>query len=308
MPKQEGRKDINPQLCKTMNPAKHTWEHPWIAEPKFDGLRCMVLVDKKGKATAWSRNGLPLYNMRYVLENVEEAGFQDYVLDGEVYTKDWNLSMGIVKSSVTEHPDADKLSYHVWDCLLGDEARSHWTDRFGKHPMYTAVSNQERMETRLWPWITLELPHVQIVRGIKVHNDTELQNAYSQFLADGYEGAILKCPTGAYQGGRRSPYWLKIKPWTDADLTVVGTYPGEGKHLGRIGGLVLQGTAEFNGTSYDVSTEVGTGFTDEEREWWQKQADAGTAIGRIVEIKFQDITVDNACRFPVYHRLREDKE
>lgn len=309
MPELVSRPDINPQLCKVFNPDKHKWNKTWIVEPKFDGLRCWVVVNNKGKATAYSRNGKPLWNMKAILDEVEEAGFQDYVLDGEVYTKDWNLSMSIVKRSTQDHPDMDKLHYHIWDSLTGDELRSHWTDaRKEKHLCYSIVSNHVRKQNRLWPWITLESTHVQVVPSKLVSSNEELQNVYLEFLKQGYEGAILKDPDSPYEGGRRSPYWLKIKPWSDADLVVVSSYPGEGKHVGRIGGLVLRGSCEWRGRTWQVETKVGTGFSDEERQKFQEMADSKTLEGRIVEIKFQDITVEDECRFPVYSRLREDKE
>lgn len=295
MPEQKVRKDINPQLCKTLNPDKHKWNHVWIAEPKFDGLRCIVTTDKF-KTSAYSRNGKPLWNMFNILAELADCkrNVRDLVFDGEVYTKDWNLSMSIVKRSTQDHPDMDKLRYHVWDCLTIKEWKA------GK----SSVSNLIRKE-RLLPLADCET--INIVQGVQVHDNAQLQLAYQHFLSEGYEGSILKNPQGIYECGRRSPNWLKIKPWSDADLTVIGAYPGEGKHIGRIGGLVLVGEVIWKDKTYSVRTEVGTGFTDVERDYFQKLNDAGKLCGKIVEIKFQDITVDGSCRFPVYNRLREDK-
>lgn len=302
------RLDINPQLCKTLNPAKHKWDYAWMIEPKFDGLRCWIVVENH-KARAYSRNGKPLWNMKVILDEVEEAGFDKYILDGEVYTKDWNSSMSITKRSTKVHPDMDKLNFHVWDSLNFEELNTTWKNSQNIiHKVYSSVSNQDRKEHRLWPWTVLKSEHVQIVDHKWVSSNEQLQEAYLEFLVQGYEGAILKDPKGTYEGGRRSPNWLKIKPWTDADLTIIGSYPGEGKHLGRIGGLILEGKVEWNDMEYSVHTEVGTGFNDEEREAFQQMSELGTLVGKIVEIKFQDITVEGSCRFPVYHRLREDRD
>lgn len=305
MPEQKTRKDIDPQLAKTMNPAKFKWEHGWMAEPKLDGLRCIVMAEKRSGTwsypKAYSRNGKPLWNMNSILEEVTcgkpTDGLEDgFVLDGEVYTKDWNLSMSIVKRSTKSHELVDQLRYHVWDCLTVKE----WKKKG------SLVSNHDRKQ-RLFS-LFQNTKYIQIVNGVTVTNAEELQKVYLEFLQQHYEGAILKNPQGGYKLGKRSPDWLKIKPWHDADLRVVSSYPGEGKHTGRIGGLVLEGPAEWGDRRIDIHTEVGTGFTDEEREFFQKLHDAGTLSGRIVEIKFQEITVEGACRFPVYNRLREDKE
>src|SRR5208337_4862267 len=290
------RAGINPQLCKVLVQSKFKFTKVWIIEPKFDGLRCWMVVDKNGKATPYSRNGKPLWNMKPIIEEVEAAGLHDYVLDGEVYTKDWNLSMGIVKSSVTEHPDMDKLHFHVWDCLLGSEMRATWTDSRGeKHLGFSSVSNYVRKQQRLCPWRDSG-GKVEVVPTSLIRDFGTLQKTYLRYLEEGYEGAILKDPDAGYYGGRRAPHWLKIKPWSDADLTVVGSYPGEGKHVGRIGGLVVEGDTEWNDRTYHVRTEVGTGFDDAEREIFQTMADNQTLIGRIVEIKFQSIAEDTgAC-------------
>lgn len=299
--KQYVRDDINPQLCKTYNPVKHKWDHEWIVEPKFDGLRCNVVADHLSAVGAYSRNGKPLWNMFPILIEIADThkhigDLKDgFILDGEVYTTDWNLSMSIVKRSTQTHPDQDKLRYHIWDALTAKEWKAGKSD----------VSNVNRKE-RLAPWSKSK--YVQIVSSKCVSSDKELQVIYQEFLEQGYEGAILKDPNGIYEKGRRSPSWLKVKPWYDADLKVVGSYPGEGKHTGRIGGLIVEGDIDFDGELRTVRTEVGTGFTDQEREEFHTMDESGILVGRIVEIKFQEITSDGSCRFPVYNRLREDKE
>lgn len=298
------RKDIKPQLCKLYNPKKHDWSHPWIVEPKFDGLRCIVIVEminKNRTITAYSRNGRPLWNMGFILDELKSLIPENecnIVLDGEVYTKDWNLSMGIVKSSITVHPDSDKLRFHVWDYVPLNDWKAGISN----------VSNQDRKK-KLSSLLGTGGTKVQLVTGVIVTNDKELQKAYQEFLDLGYEGIIVKNPKGVYKCKHKSPNWLKLKPWSDADLTVIGSYPGEGKHVGRIGGLILRGKVDWGGRRFAVETEVGTGFTDDERESFQKMVDSNTLNGNIVEIKFQSIAEDTgACRFPVYSRLREDKK
>ena len=39
---------------------------------------------------------------------------------------------------------------------------------------------------------------------------------------------------------------------------------------------------------------------------WKKWFDEGTAIGRVIEVKCQEVT-DKSLRHPVYMRLRDDK-
>ena len=46
--------------------------------------------------------------------------------------------------------------------------------------------------------------------------------------------------------------------------------------------------------------------TDEDRKMWKQWFDEGIAIGKVIEVKCQEVT-DKSLRHPVYMRLRDDK-
>ena len=79
------------------------------------------------------------------------------------------------------------------------------------------------------------------------------------------------------------------------DLRAVDWFWGNGKHSGRAGGIVV----EYRG----VKTQVGTGFSDQERE---DIADNG-AIDVIAEIEFMELTEDGKLREPRFKGWRFDK-
>lgn len=81
--------------------------------------------------------------------------------------------------------------------------------------------------------------------------DTRLQEVS---LAGG-EGLMLRSPVMPWFP-KRCNNILKIKPVRDAEATVVGYRCGKGKHLGRIGALVVN----YSGKFFDLA-----GLTDEER-------------------------------------------
>ena len=62
----------------------------WYASRKLDGLRCIVMVDEIGKATAWSRAGKQFETLSKVLEDVEKLGTKNVVFDGEICIVDEN--------------------------------------------------------------------------------------------------------------------------------------------------------------------------------------------------------------------------
>lgn len=107
-------------------------------------------------------------------------------------------------------------------------------------------------------------------------------------LDAGDEGLVLR------QGDK----WLKVKPKASADVFVTGFQAGTGKHKGRMGALL---------TNFG---KVGTGFTDEDREYWQKLFDLQGLEGIqsiLIEVEYMELTPDGKFRHPRFVRIRTDK-
>ncbi|WP_258305008.1 hypothetical protein, partial [Escherichia coli] len=74
-----------------------------------------------------------------------------------------------------------------------------------------------------------------------------------------YDGAILRRADAPWHvGATKNGEAIKVKPVQSLDLRAVDWFYGNGKHAGRAGGIVV----EYRG----VQTQVGTGFSDAERE------------------------------------------
>ena len=75
-----------------------------------------------------------------------------------------------------------------------------------------------------------------------------------------WEGIVAKRADSAYQPGRRTHSWIKIKNFSDLEAVVVGWSPGAGRREGSIGSLLLAVPDSDGGLRY--AGKVGTGFTD----------------------------------------------
>jgi DNA ligase-1 len=96
--------------------------------------------------------------------------------------------------------------------------------------------------------------------------------------------------------------WLKLKPFIEVSLTVVGTEEGTGKNVGRLGALIVEGIDDGK----TIRTNVGSGLTDENRiEYWNSKDDL---TGSIVEVRADAITQNQdgtySLRFPRFLRFR----
>lgn len=101
----------------------------------------------------------------------------------------------------------------------------------------------------------------------------------------GYEGLVL----------RRDNQWIKVKPQETHDVAITGFVEGRGKHLGRLGYV---NTARG---------DVGSGFTDNEREILWAEARAERLVGQVIEVSCQEITPSGQFRHPFFVRMRPDK-
>lgn len=207
---------------------KGTWE----ITLKIDGAR--MLRDAEGNPV--SRAGKPLYNLE---------GIPKEITDAEIYDKDWETSMGLVRSSVNGKPVPQDKVYSL-DPL---DPRLH-LGYFNNHA-----------------------------------TSSEIEKLMKQQVDLGYEGLILR------QGNK----WLKVKPKETADVKVTGFQAGTGKHEGRTGALL---------TNYG---KIGTGFSDADREWWQKCYDDGMLVGLIIEVEYTELTSGGKFRHPRFLRIRDDK-
>ena len=112
----------------------------------------------------------------------------------------------------------------------------------------------------------------------------------------GYEGAMIKDLEAPYKFGRGYEV-MKMKKFHDVDLKIQSLEEGTGKHAGKLGSVVVS----FNG----VDVRVGSGFSDETRQLvWQ---DKKRFLGRMIEVRYQEVTPDGSLRFPTFVCFRNDR-
>lgn len=96
-------------------------------------------------------------------------------------------------------------------------------------------------------------PHITFVPHTTVISMSDISAKYAEYLAEGYEGAIVKQENGLYQNSRTWD-WMKLKNTETADCRITDVFEGTGKYVGMVGGLIV----DFNG----VAVRVGSGLSD----------------------------------------------
>jgi DNA ligase-1 len=85
---------------------------------------------------------------------------------------------------------------------------------------------------------------------------------------------------------------LKVKTHEDAEARVLQHLPGQGRHAGRMGALLVE-------TPEGVRFRLGTGFTDAQRE-------RPPAVGEWVTFRFRGVNESGVPRFASFLRVRAD--
>jgi DNA ligase 1 len=107
----------------------------------------------------------------------------------------------------------------------------------------------------------------------------------------GGEGLMLRRPGSRYEVGRSSSL-LKVKSFFDAEALVIEHLPGTGRHLGRLGALLVE-------LPDGVRFSVGTGFSDKERK-------SPPPLKSIITFRYQELSEAGVPRFPSYVCVRDD--
>ena len=118
-----------------------------------------------------------------------------------------------------------------------------------------------------------------------------LRAELARIEALGGEGLMLREPGSPYVAGRSSTL-LKVKSFRDAEARVVEHLPGEGRHAGRLGALLVE---RPGGTRF----AVGTGLSDAERA-------APPPVGSVITYRYQELTDAGVPRFPTFLGMRDD--
>jgi DNA ligase-1 len=272
-----------------------------LIEVKLDGVRVITIVHPDGRVDQFSRNGKELVNFPHVTEQISAVVKKDpppyaLVLDGEIMSSSFQDLMTQVhrKSDVK----ANDAVLNLFDFVpLEDFEKGIWD------------KSQTLRSQMVQAWVEKNhqsLPNVTCLANELVDLDTDegqlrYKEINAQAVAGGYEGIMIKDPDAGYEC-KRSVAWLKLKPFIEVSLTVVGVEEGTGKNVGRLGALIVEGTDDGK----LISTNVGSGLTDNDRVVYWNNADA--IIGDIVEVRADAITQNQdgtySLRFPRFLRFR----
>jgi len=273
-----------------------------LIQVKLDGVRVLTIVYPDGRVDQYSRNGKELVNFEKIKAQfaTATAGLTEAVVfDGEVMSSSFQDLMKQVhrKSDVS----ADDAVLHLFDYVpLKNFQKGIWD-----MPQTYRLTKLKAWKDR---WAE-QTENIQVLGHEEVDLDSMVgqvryKEINAQAIAGGYEGIMIKDLDAAYEC-KRSVSWLKLKPFIEVSLTVVGVEEGSAgtKNENNLGALICEG--EDDGKFIRVN--VGSGYSDDlRRELWDNKE---TVVGQVVEVRADAATQSQdsehwSLRFPRFIRFR----
>ena len=238
----------------------------WLMSEKLDGVRGYWT----GKQLL-SKNGKLFHPPPAFIRN-----FPPFPIEGELWggRETFHNTVSIIKKQKM-HDGWLKIQFAIFDV---PKAPGNFSERIQK------VEN----------WFTNNPSQFAfIIPQTTIKSTNQLTDELKRIEALGGEGLIIRNPEALYTTGRTGDI-LKVKSFFDAEAVVIGHIPGQGRHQGRLGSLLVELAADTT-----IKFKIGSGLSDTERN-------NPPPIGEIITFKYYGFYPSGIPKFPSFLRIRSD--
>jgi ATP-dependent DNA ligase len=264
-----------PMLAHDYNKRGKSIKFPCFAQRKYDGTRC-VAIPGKG---IFSRNRKRYPHLTHILDEINRLP-PSIILDGELYsdTLTFQEIVGLVKRETLKKGDEEKqlqIKFHVYDLI-------------------NTMPYQQRYANLQMIFRRYKFKHLVLVSSDACHNEEELKELHAKYVAEGYEGIMVRNSDGLYKNARSADL-QKYKEFFDDEYEVVDYKEGEGQE----DGCVLWVCKTKEGKIFNCRPR---GSREDRMELFKK---GNKYVGKMLTVRYQELTDDNVPRFPVGISFRD---
>ena len=266
-----------PMLAQDYNKRGKNMAFPCFAQRKLDGVRCVAIAGKG----LFSRNGKSASpHLIHIMAEINTLS-AGTTLDGELYSDDLTFQeiVGLVKKSTLKAGDAEKM------------AKIHLC-------VYDTIREGTNTERNTWLqalFASNSFSALRLLPTVSCASLDEIKTLHAQYVAEGYEGLILRNAAGLYKVGHRSTDLQKYKEFMDSEYPVVSFKEGDGVEKGCV--------------IWVCRTPAGQEFAVRPRGTHEDRIEAfkagGARIGQQLTVRYQELTTDGIPRFPVGIAFRD---
>jgi len=332
---------VLPALCQRLNSAQEILEKMGkvIAEPKYDGLRAQIHLNKASASEPLQVFTRSLENVTHMFPEVSQFLSQinanECIFDAEAIGYDPATDQLLAfqqtitrkrKHNIQKQSDSTPIRFYLFDLLFVDGI--------------SLIDKPLQERRKFLEKIVAPNETIQPTPMLVTSDANELHDFHTQQLAEGLEGAVIKGADSLYRAGRKGWRWVKIKEkegergkLSDSlDCVVMGYYRGKGKRVKFGLGAFLVGVMAEDGLIKTIA-KIGTGLTDDQFYELKTRADKLLAQTQpaqydvpkelfpdvwlqpqlVVEVAADELTTSplhsagKALRFPRLIKFRDDK-
>ncbi len=276
-----------PMLAHSFKAHGKKLKFPCYGQPKYDGFRML-----QNHMNCWSRG-----NKMFIEKVISHLRLFDLLdeltTDGEIMLPlggtDFNLSQSRIAKyyGPDSPPSSEELYYYIYDLIIPGTFKERWT--------------------RLNDWFfkmheSGDMPaNIQLAPTYLIKNEEELNEHYALFLAQGFEGMILRNAAGTYDSGNRSYDLLKLKPYgdTEAEYEITGIKDGRG--------------IDEEAVIFQCATPEGLLFKcrpawpipERKQKFMDFHSGKWNPVGKMLTIQYDSLSKDGIPRFPVAKNIRD---
>ena len=261
---------------------------------KIDGIRSLSRLDGNKIAMRSRLNNLfpHLHHIKEELEVLMKYLPPHCELDGELYSLNVNFQQltSMVKRVNILHPRHDEIEYWIFDII--DPERMVWEDRYtmlvNAYVKYLEDGNSSST--------------LRILQTYTANNIEDIDKYHNIFVADGYEGIIIR-RYGYVESDKRLAQYrpnrtnslIKHKVFKDEEVIIIGYEQCTGTEEGAIKFIVK----DTRGNDFPVRPR---GSIKLRREWFKRGEEF---IRKQLTIRYQELSDKGIPRFPVGIAVRD---
>lgn len=245
-----------------------------VAQPKLDGFRLQVHVEKKDDDVSirfFSRNLIDMSDMFPDLaQAVKKLDVESFIAEGEAIAYDVESGQFLPFQETVKRKRKHDIETVAQDFPL----KLYFFDAlFLNGSSLLAQTHEER---RALLAKLLDTPSIKkdavmlLVDEVKIKDAEHLEAYFNETVSIGLEGLVVKRPDALYQPGKRNFNWIKLKRQESGslddtiDCVILGYYGGHGKRAAFGIGALLVGVYNKQDDMFQTIAKIGTGLTDEE--------------------------------------------
>ena len=273
----------------------------WYVSRKLDGVRCLIVVDDKGKAKSFSRAGKQFHTLSLVEKEIEELGVKNVVYDGEMCIVDKNGDedfQKIMKEIGRKDHVIKNGLFQIFDFIPSEMFKR------GESSSGTFSQRVFALQNLL---LGKKLKYIDFLEQLPITCFHELTALASTAASKGWEGLMLR-KNSTYKG-KRSNDILKVKTFFDEEYTVTDIETGPFRYIKEGKEVEEEMLSSVSIVHKDNKVSVGSGFSIDQRKYYYENPEM--ILGKEITVQYfeesQNQSGEYSLRFPVLKIVHGNK-